>query len=185
MADNSHSILFVCFGNVCRSTMAEAICKELLKQRHSGDKWYVDSAGQGRWHIGETPSSRTLCVLERNGIVGFTHLARLMTREDFYQFKYILCMDEYNLDNLEYMRPEGCRAVIQMLGDYDPLRRRDNPTTIFDPYFTQDIEAYEEVYRQCRRCLEEFLNKICPIQRKRLASSTASANLYTRTSSTS
>lgn len=39
LKSNSH-ILFVCYGNVCRSPMAEGLAKKLL-----GDRLYVESAG--------------------------------------------------------------------------------------------------------------------------------------------
>ena len=45
-------ILFVCYGNICRSPMAEAIMFNLLKQRKLEDKFYIESAATSREEIG-------------------------------------------------------------------------------------------------------------------------------------
>lgn len=42
------SVLFVCLGNICRSTMAEGIFQHLAKQpQYSGRIGRVDSCGTG------------------------------------------------------------------------------------------------------------------------------------------
>ena len=58
-----HSVLFVCWGNICRSPTAEAIFKRLLEERGVSGDWRVDSAGTGDWNLGELPDYRTLRTL--------------------------------------------------------------------------------------------------------------------------
>ena len=41
-------ILFVCHGNICRSTMAEFVMKDLVKKAGLADKFFIDSAGTSR-----------------------------------------------------------------------------------------------------------------------------------------
>ncbi|RUS81042.1 hypothetical protein EGW08_011208 [Elysia chlorotica] len=143
--------------------MAEAILLHLLKERQIKQfKWTVDSAGHGEWHLGKSPEERTLQVLAQNNITGYTHTARLITKEDFAKFDYILCMDDYNLRliiskrNLNRMKPADSKSFICRLGDFDP----EGVKIIFDPYFSDSIEAYKEVYRQCYRCCEAFLTTL-------------------------
>ncbi|CAG5121410.1 unnamed protein product [Candidula unifasciata] len=150
------SVLFVCFGNICRSTMAEALFKDYLSRQGEADQWNVDSAGHGKWHLGEQPEPRTLQVLEEHGIKGYTHTARLVTPEDFNKYDYILGMDDYNLRNLNAMKPEGSKCQIQALGSFDPLGEK----TIQDPYFAESIQDYEDVFEQCQRCCKGFLEQV-------------------------
>jgi len=150
------SVLFVCFGNICRSTMAEALLRDMVRKASEDELWDIDSAGHGTWHIEKNPEPRTLQVLEeQEGITEYTHTARLIREEDFFRFTHILCMDEYNMTNLEAMKPVDSKAKIQMLSEFDP----QGDKVIYDPYFSDSIEAYKEVHRQCSRCLKVFFNE--------------------------
>jgi protein-tyrosine phosphatase len=57
-------ILMVCLGNICRSPLAEGI----LKSKLPTDKFIVDSAGTGSWHVGHSPDSRSIAVAKQKNI---------------------------------------------------------------------------------------------------------------------
>jgi protein-tyrosine phosphatase len=44
------------FGNICRSPLAEGILASKLPK----NKFTVDSAGTGSWHIGHAPDARSI-----------------------------------------------------------------------------------------------------------------------------
>jgi dihydrofolate reductase len=48
-----YRICFVCLGNICRSPTAEGVMRALLAEHGLADRVAVDSAGTGRWHLGE------------------------------------------------------------------------------------------------------------------------------------
>ena len=58
-----YSVLFVCWGNICRSPIAEAVFNKLLNDRGISERWTVDSAGTGEWNIGDLPDPRALETL--------------------------------------------------------------------------------------------------------------------------
>lgn len=60
----------------------------------------VDSAGTGAYHTLEPPDSRTMSTLRRHGITNYDHAARIVTKEDFLAFDYLMAMDKYNLRDL-------------------------------------------------------------------------------------
>jgi low molecular weight phosphotyrosine protein phosphatase len=95
-AEKKVSVLFVCLGNICRSPMAEGVFRHLTNfgsdEQHPLIK-EIDSCGTGAYHAGDNPDSRTLSVLEDNGLTDYKHKARrVRVPEDFERFDYVLAM---------------------------------------------------------------------------------------------
>jgi len=96
------SVLFICLGNICRSTMAEGVFRYLAMDHPLISR--IDSCGTGAYHTGDQPDPRTIAVLEKHEIVGFQHKARkIRIPADLEEFDYLLCMDEDNLDDVRNM----------------------------------------------------------------------------------
>ena len=51
-------ILFVCLGNICRSSTAEGVMLHLIREAGLEDQFMIDSAGILAYHQGELPDSR-------------------------------------------------------------------------------------------------------------------------------
>lgn len=82
-------ILFVCYGNKCRSPMAEGIAKKMLK-----GKAYVKSAGIAAW--GSNASEDAIKVMKKEfGIDISGHNPTDITDISINNFDYILTMDPY------------------------------------------------------------------------------------------
>lgn len=154
-AGANHSVLFVCLGNICRSPIAEAVFKNLVKKKNCEKDWHVDSAATSRYEIGSPPDRRGLKVMKRHGLAS-NHRARQITHGDYHDFEYILCMDESNLADLKHMAPQGqFKAVINMLGTFDS----EGPDIIQDPYYGDDRD-FQQTYEQCLRACEGFLSHV-------------------------
>ncbi|XP_035534779.1 low molecular weight phosphotyrosine protein phosphatase isoform X1 [Morone saxatilis] len=147
------SVLFVCLGNICRSPIAEAVFQKMATDAGVVDKWRIDSAATSTYEIGSSPDHRGQACMKRHD-VPMSHVARQVTKEDFLNFEYILCMDENNLSELNRKAKlvKDYKAKIELLGSYDPQKQR----IIKDPYYGSD-EDFEKVYEQCVRCCKAFL----------------------------
>ncbi|KAI1603489.1 Wzb Protein-tyrosine-phosphatase [Pyrenophora tritici-repentis] len=116
MADSTKSpkpvsVLFVCLGNICRSTMAEGVFQSLTSPSHPLITT-IDSCGTGAYHVGSSPDSRTMSTLRAANITTYKHSARKFSpRTDFGDFDYILCMDDENLADVEALRREEVRRL--------------------------------------------------------------------------
>lgn len=61
-------ILFVCLGNICRSSTAEGVMLHLIEEAGLEKEFVIDSAGILSYHQGELPDSRMRAHAARRGI---------------------------------------------------------------------------------------------------------------------
>ena len=145
-------VLFVCHGNICRSTMAESVFQHMLKERALSKQFFVSSAATHSDELGNPPYYATVNKLNALKIPVAEHRARLMTREDGEKWDYIIGMDEENLYSMRRILGEKYFDKIHLLLDFTP-----SPRPIADPWYTRDFDrAYEDI----RMGLEAFLDYI-------------------------
>ncbi|MBF1763986.1 MAG: low molecular weight phosphotyrosine protein phosphatase, partial [Veillonella sp.] len=94
-------ILFVCHGNICRSTMAEFYMKHIVAKAGLSNSIYVESAATSREEIGNDTHCGTKQKLDEMGIPYTRRKARQVTVDDYHNFDYLVIMDENNGRNLK------------------------------------------------------------------------------------
>ncbi|MEI4486781.1 low molecular weight protein-tyrosine-phosphatase [Frigidibacter sp. MR17.14] len=125
------SILFVCLGNICRSPAAEGAMR--AHAARAGLDLALDSAGTGRWHVGEPPHPPMVAAARARGYDLSPLRARQVARADFSRFDLILAMDAQNLADLRRLAPAGSAARIEAF--------LPGGATVPDPYYTEDFEG--------------------------------------------
>ena len=68
-------VLFICHGNICRSTMAQSIFTHLVHRQHLDAVFEIDSAATSREEIGNPPHYGTKTNYTRSIFLLF-HTAR-------------------------------------------------------------------------------------------------------------
>ena len=76
-------VLFICHGNICRSTMAESVMTHLVRRHNLTDQFEINSAATSREEIGNPPHYGTVSKLHEVGIPLVAHHAVQMTRKDY------------------------------------------------------------------------------------------------------
>ncbi|KAL1845187.1 hypothetical protein VTK73DRAFT_961 [Phialemonium thermophilum] len=155
------SVLFVCLGNICRSTMAEGVFRSITsKEPYKGLVKQVDSCGTGGYHIGEEPDDRTMATLESHGITDYVHFARKFRPSDLDEFDYVFAMDRSNLSDLERekRRRPNSRAKVMLFGEYSGTGKAE---TIQDPYYGGH-NGFQRAYEQAVRFSKNFLKDVFP-----------------------
>ena len=149
-------ILFLCHGNICRSPMAEFIMKQLLAEAGKTDQVEVASAAVTGDEIiggvGNPMDPRAQRELAKNGVLFSQHRARLLTREDYDKYDYLIAMDSENFMAMNQIcggDPERKQyKLLQFAGSY---------ADIDDPWYTNDFDlAFQEISRGCRGLLDQL-----------------------------
>lgn len=143
-------ILFICHGNICRSTMAEYVMKYFVNESgHSAD-FYIDSAATSREEIGNGVHHGTRDKLRKVGIPCGDHRARQMTRSDYEEFDYLIGMDSWNIRNMLRIVGDDPNHKIFKLLDFTDRKGDD----IADPWYTGN---FDDTYRDVKEGCEGFL----------------------------
>ncbi len=151
-------VLFICHGNICRSTMAQSVFQYMVDQAGLSDQFYIDSAATSREEIGNPPHHGTQRKLRQVGIPCVPHRARQMSREEYDQFDYIIGMDTWNIRNINRIignvDPDG---KVSKLLDFTERRGED----IADPWYTGNFEeTYRDVKEGCEALLQGCLLRL-------------------------
>ncbi len=146
-------ILFVCHGNICRSPMAEAVMQYLLKENNLADQYTAESKATTQDALGHGIDARAQRELVAKYIpYDRGHRASQMTRSDYDNYEYLICMDEENFADMNRITggdPEHKEhKILEFAGSY---------ADVDDPWYTNDFEtAYNEIYRGCEGLIKKL-----------------------------
>ncbi|WP_042461979.1 low molecular weight protein-tyrosine-phosphatase [Neobacillus dielmonensis] len=146
------NVLFVCLGNICRSPMAEALFRHLVKKEKLASRIAVDSAATFPWQFNFPPHAGTVYTLKKYKIPSDGLVGRSLKKEDFWKFDYIIGMDKNNIKDIYRITGKPNHPKIFRLLD---LTKHKND--IPDPAFTGDFEeTYRLVSAGCRQLLKKI-----------------------------
>ena len=138
-------ILFVCHGNICRSPMAEFVMKDLVRRKGEENEFFIASAATSREELGNGVYPPVKRILNEMGIDCSGKRARQVTKADYAEFDYIVCMDKNNMRNIKYIIESDPENKIFML-----LSLTETPRDVADPWYTGDFDiTKDDVLRGC------------------------------------
>lgn len=133
--------------------MAEAVFRHMVSAEGLEDRFLIDSAGTGNWHIGKPPHHGTRGILDEYGISYEGLKARQVSTEDFSEFDYIVAMDVQNEKDLRRLSQSEHAQIVKLLDLVSDMMNKEVP----DPYYTGNFEeVYELVGKGCRALLERI-----------------------------
>lgn len=142
-------VLFICHGNICRSTMAQFVMQDLVNKSGLKEHFYIDSMATSTEEIGNGPHRGTVNKLKQEGIPVLTHFAKQITAKDYHDFDYIIGMDTWNIRNLNKILKGDPDGKVYKLLSFAGSER-----DIADPWYTGDFDqTYADVIEGCTALL--------------------------------
>ena len=92
------TVIFLCHGNICRSSASEFVFKYLVKQEGRENEFHIYSRGVSNEEYGNDIYPPMKRALDRAGIPYERHFAQRITAEEYAEADYIFYMDRSNLD---------------------------------------------------------------------------------------
>ena len=142
-------VLFICHGNICRSTMAQSVMAHLVEQHHLSHLFEINSVATSREEIGNTPHYGTVEKLREVGVPVVPHRAVQMTPQDYEYYDYLIGMDTANIRNMNRIAGGDPQDKI-----YKLLSFAGSGRDIADPWYTGNFdETYADVLEGCSALL--------------------------------
>ena len=132
-------VMFVCHGNICRSTMAQCVLSDMVQKKNLGDEFVIESSATSTEEIGNPIHRGTVNKLNEVGIKVLNHRAVQLKKSDLEKYDYFIAMDSANVRNMKRILGDG--ANIHPLLEYADLDR-----DIADPWYTGNFDkTYEDI----------------------------------------
>ena len=142
-------ILFVCHGNICRSTMAESVMTHIVNKQNLSSQFQINSAATSREEIGNPPHYGTVGKLRSVGIPVIPHRAVQMTSKDYQKYDYLIGMDQMNIRNMMRILGHDDQNKVYKLLDFSK-----HPRDIADPWYTGNFDVtYDDIIEGCEAFL--------------------------------
>lgn len=145
-------VLFICHGNICRSPMAEYICKKMAAERGLSEEMEISSAATSREEIGNGVYPPARRKLNSVGIFCDGHHAKQVRKSDYDYYDYLIVMEQYNIRNLMRIIGSDPEKKVYKLLDF-----AGSDGDIDDPWYTGDFDT---TYREIVEGLEGFFEEV-------------------------
>ncbi len=136
--------MFVCLGNICRSSLAEGVAKKRVQEL--GLDLKIESAGLSEFHNGEAPCPLSIALAKKHDIDISHQRSQHVSEFDLEAFDLVVALDESNKIELEFL---GLTNV-KKLGDFG-FEGKD----VADLYYHPKKE--DEVWEMVRVGVEEII----------------------------
>jgi protein-tyrosine phosphatase len=137
-------VTFVCTGNICRSSLAEGILKDLAPHILSS------SSGIENYHAGEKPDYRAIKVAKLHNINIENLYSKQITPKDLEENDYIFAVTHKHKEKiLKHCPPEFAHKV-HILLEFCKVKNNWN-NDLQDPYYGTE-EDFQETFDLILKC---------------------------------
>lgn len=129
----------------------------IVDENGAADRFFIDSAGTGNYHIGDLPDNRMRIHARRRGYE-LTHRCRQVRTSDFDDFDMIIAMDASNERNLHRIAPSP-EAETKIVPMAKFITLATNYDYIPDPYY-EGAEGFELVLDLLQNACQNLYDRL-------------------------
>lgn len=147
-------ILFICIGNLCRSPMAEAICKDIIARDEVLGRLGIRVSSAGTMKLNSAPATtEAIQVMTERGLDIGGHRSRIINRDILDAHDLILTMENAQKGRIVAEYP-GTRDKVFLLSEYAGASG-----DIIDP-IGEDINVYRSRATEIEKYLRIILARL-------------------------
>ena len=152
-------VVFVCWGNICRSPMAERVARGWA-EREGLDGVRFTSAGVSSEETGNPIDPRARAVLTAHGYDAGGHRAHRITADDIAGADLVIGLEQLHVDRMRRLAPTA--PHLSLLTDFDP--DAEPGSGIDDPWYG-DAEGFNDTLSAVEAAMPGVLAKVAELQR--------------------
>ena len=147
-------IMFVCWGNICRSPMAEFVLKDMTKKQNISHLLHIESSATSTeeiWNgVGNPVYPPAKKELAKHGISCEGKRAVQLKKEDYGKYDLLIGMDNTNIRYMHRILGGDPEGKIKLFLEYAGMSR-----DVADPWYTGKFEVtYNDVVTGCEALLD-------------------------------
>ena len=123
-------VVFVCWGNICRSPMAERVAQRMAEDEGLAGVEFT-SAATSTEELGEPMDRRAAAVLRAHGYRTDGHRAHRITRAEIEGADLVIAMEDIHIRKMLAIAPGATN--LSLLSEYDPAA--EPGSGIPDPWY--------------------------------------------------
>jgi protein-tyrosine phosphatase len=151
-------LLFICWGNICRSPTAEAVMRRMAEDAGLSGIVEIDSAGTSAEHLGAPPDRRATAEADRRGLDLRSQRARRTQPDDWERFDLLLVADDPVERALLRQAPPGADlSKVHRMTAFGP--DAGVVDEVPDPYYGGE-DGFELVYEVVERACGGLLDHV-------------------------
>ena len=137
--------------------MAEFVMKDLVEKAGRSHDFYIESAAVSAEELGNPVYPPARRELAAHGISCEGKRAVQVTKADYDNYDYLICMDSSNLRNLARIVGPDRDNKVSLLLDYTDRKG----ASIADPWYTGNFDkTYADIQLGCQALLEKLKERI-------------------------
>ena len=153
-------IMFVCYGNICRSPMAEFVFKDMVAKHGLADKFFISSSATSAEEIqggvGKLVYPPAKAILAEHGISCEGKRAIQLRRDDYDKYDLFIGMDSNNINTMTRILGGDPDGKIRKLMSYT-----DRGGDVADPWYTERFDiAYKDICDGCKALFESLTGDV-------------------------